>query len=31
MNSREMRRGIGFMITFLKNISIETNLKSNQP
>jgi len=25
MNSKEMKRGIGFMITFLKNISNETN------
>lgn len=25
MNSKEMRKGIGFMITFLKNISKETN------
>lgn len=25
MNSKEMKRGIGFMITFLKNISDETN------
>lgn len=27
MNSREMRRGIGFMITFLKNIAKETEKK----
>ena len=25
MNSKEMKRGIGFMITFLQNISNETN------
>ncbi len=30
MNSKEMRRGIGFMITFLKNISRETNKSQNQ-
>ena len=29
MNSREMRKGIGFMITFLKNIVRETNLAKN--
>lgn len=30
MNSKEMRRGIGFMITFLKNISKETSGTQNQ-
>lgn len=30
MNSKEMRTGIGFMITFLKNISKETNATQNQ-
>ena len=30
MNSKEMRRGIGFMITFLKNISKETSGLQNQ-
>jgi uncharacterized protein YjgD (DUF1641 family) len=29
MNSKEMRRGIGFMITFLKNIAKETDKRSN--
>ncbi|MAE08828.1 MAG: hypothetical protein CL661_08735 [Bacteroidetes bacterium] len=29
MNSKEMRKGIGFMITFLKNISRETNPQNN--
>ncbi|MBC8320377.1 MAG: DUF1641 domain-containing protein [Bacteroidetes bacterium] len=28
MNSKEMRKGIGFMITFLQNISKETTIKS---
>jgi uncharacterized protein YjgD (DUF1641 family) len=28
MNSKEMKRGIGFMITFLKNISRETTLRA---
>lgn len=27
MNSKEMKRGIGFMITFLKNISRETSMR----
>ena len=30
MNSKEMRKGIGFMITFLKNIVRETNLAKNK-
>ena len=30
MNSKEMRRGIGFMITFLKNISKETSSTQTQ-
>jgi len=30
MNSKEMRTGIGFMMTFLKNISKETNSTQNQ-
>ncbi len=30
MNSKEMKRGIGFMITFLKNISKETKIAQNQ-
>ncbi|PLX13680.1 MAG: hypothetical protein C0598_03070 [Marinilabiliales bacterium] len=30
MNSKEMKRGIGFMITFLKNISKETTLNANK-
>lgn len=30
MNSKEMRKGIGFMITFLKNISKETIIAQNQ-
>jgi uncharacterized protein YjgD (DUF1641 family) len=30
MNSKEMKRGIGFMITFLQNISNETNKPENQ-
>jgi len=30
MNSKEMRKGIGFMITFLKNISKETTIAQNQ-
>jgi len=30
MNSKEMKRGIGFMITFLQNISRETNKQQNQ-
>jgi len=29
MNSKEMRRGIGFMITFLKNIARETDRSAN--
>ena len=29
MNSKEMRRGIGFMITFLKNISRETDQRAD--
>jgi len=29
MNSKEMKRGIGFMITFLKNISREATLNAN--
>jgi len=29
MNSKEMRRGIGFMITFLKNIARETDKNAN--
>ncbi len=30
MNSKEMKRGIGFMITFLKNISKETTLRAGK-
>jgi len=30
MNSKEMKKGIGFMITFLKNISKETKIAQNQ-
>lgn len=29
MNSKEMRRGLGFMITFLKNIATETEKRAN--
>ncbi len=29
MNSKEMRRGLGFMITFLKNIARETGKRAN--
>ncbi|MBT3303163.1 MAG: DUF1641 domain-containing protein [Bacteroidetes bacterium] len=29
MNTPEMKRGIGFMLTFLKNISQETNVSNN--
>lgn len=29
MNSKEMRRGIGFMMTFLKNIAKETDERAN--
>lgn len=30
MNSKEMRRGLGFMITFLKNIARETEKRADQ-
>ena len=30
MNSKEMKKGIGFMITFLKNISQATTEQQNQ-
>ena len=30
MNSKEMKKGIGFMITFLQNISKETNNQQKQ-